>query len=56
MEHLMASHLNEPQDTWTPWGADEEMFFAIMTGQLTPDIDEAPVIGTHEGFLTRSAA
>ena len=52
----MDAHLNEPRDTWNPWQADEEMLFAIMTGQLTPDMDEAPVIGTHEGFLIQSAA
>jgi hypothetical protein len=42
MEHLQDQHLNEPQDTWTPWQADEEMLYGIMTGLLIPPVMEAP--------------
>ena len=65
----MDAHLNEPEpdifDFWDwyalgfhydPEALDKELYNGIMTGQLTPDMDEAPVIGTHEGFLIQSAA
>lgn len=42
MEHLQDQHLNEPRDTWTPWQADEEMLWGILTGQLFPPADDAP--------------
>ncbi len=44
MEHLQDQHLNEPSNTWTPWEADEEMLYGILTGQLTPPVFEAPEI------------
>lgn len=40
MEHLQDQHLNEPSNTWTPWEADEEMLYGILTGQLTPPVVE----------------
>lgn len=42
MEHLQDQHLNEPSNTWTPWEADEELLYGIMTGQLIPPVIEAP--------------
>lgn len=42
MEHLQNQHLNEPLNHWTPWQADEELLYAILTGQLVPPAEEAP--------------
>ena len=56
MEHLMDAHLNETRERWTPWEADEELLFLIMTNQLTPEIDEAPEAATSEASEIQTAA
>ena len=56
MEHLLDAHLSEPRAEWTPFDADEYICWLIEIGQVPPLRDEAPVIGTHEGFGTQSAA
>lgn len=42
MEHLQDQHLNEPRESWTPWQADEELLWGILTGQVIPPLEEAP--------------
>lgn len=44
MEHLQDQHLNEPRDDWTPWQADEEMLYRILTGQLLPPSFDPPEV------------
>lgn len=56
MEHLQDAHLNEPQELWTPFDADEYILWLISTGQVPTLSKEAPVIGTHEGFGTQTVA
>ncbi len=56
MEHLMDAYLNEPRDTWTPWEADEDMFHGIMTGQLVPPAEEAPMLSDAEPLQWFSVA
>jgi hypothetical protein len=44
MEQEMEMLLSYPIDDWTPWAADEEMLYGIMTGQLMPPLEVKPAM------------
>lgn len=59
MEHLQEQNLNEPRESWTPWQADEEMLWSILTGQLLPPADDAPTwvdVATPTPYVPAMAA
>ncbi len=52
MEQLMNEHTEREPDTWTPWEADEELYWMIMTNQLIPPVwGWASVIPMHRSAM-----